>query len=215
MAPDPVTPGAWNETMARVIQVPKLGPAIPRRGNVLTRGLGAFGLWLLRWRFEGEVPDRPRVVIVVAPHTSNWDFVVGFCAALALGFRYRFLGKDALFRPPYGWFMRWAGGIPVNRKAPDGVMEAAVASFRNEAFFLAITPEGTRRRVERWKTGFWRIAREAEVPVWTVALDWSRRVVRLDPPFETSADREADVRTLQARFTSAQARRPEDYGVAG
>lgn len=201
--------------MARVIRVPELGAAIPRRGNVLTRGLGTLGLGLLRWRFEGEVPDRPKVVIVVAPHTSNWDFVVGACAALALGFRFRFLGKDALFRPPLGWLMRWMGGIPVNRKAPDGVMEAAVASFRGEAFFLAITPEGTRGRVERWKTGFWRIAREAEVPVWTVALDWSRQVVRLDPPFETTPDREADVRTLQARYTPSMARRPEDYGVAG
>lgn len=196
-----------------MIKVPPLGPNVSRRGNALTRGLGAFGLWVLRWRFEGEVPDRPKVVIVVAPHTSNWDFIVGACAALALGFRFRFLGKDALFRPPLGWLMRWMGGIPVNRKAPDGVMEAAVALFRNEASFLAITPEGTRRRVERWKTGFWRIAREAKVPVWTVAFDWSRRVVRLDPPFETSADREADVRILRARFSASMARRPEDYGV--
>jgi 1-acyl-sn-glycerol-3-phosphate acyltransferase len=107
------------------------------------------------------------------------------------------------------------GGIPVNRRAPDGVMEAAADSFRKEAFFLAITPEGTRGRVERWKTGFWRIAREAAVPVWTVAFDWSRRVVRLDPLFETSADREADVRTLQARFSASMARRPADYGVPG
>jgi 1-acyl-sn-glycerol-3-phosphate acyltransferase len=198
-----------------VIQVPALGPNVPRRGNALTRGLGAFGMGLLGWRFEGDVPDRPRVVIVVAPHTSNWDFIVGVFAALALGFRFRFLGKDALFGPPFGWLMRWLGGIPVNRQAPDGVMEAAVASFRNEAFFLAITPEGTRRRVERWKTGFWRIAREASVPVWPVAFDWSRRVVRLDPLFETSADREADVRTLRARYSPSMARRPEAYGVPG
>ena len=198
-----------------MIQVPSLGPSVPRRGNALTRGLGAFGMGLLGWRFEGAVPDRPKVVIVVAPHTSNWDFIVGVFAALALGFRFRFLGKDALFGPPLGWLMRWLGGISVNRQAPDGVMEAAVASFRDEDFFLAITPEGTRRRVERWKTGFWRIAREAAVPVWTVAFDWSRRVVRLDPLFETSADREADVRTLRALYSASMARRPEAYGVPG
>jgi 1-acyl-sn-glycerol-3-phosphate acyltransferase len=204
-----------HERIRAVIQVPTLGMNVPRRGNALTRGLGAFGLGLLGWRFEGSVPDRPKMVIIVAPHTSNWDFIVGVCAALALGFRFRFLGKDALFSPPLGWFMRWLGGIPVNRKAPDGVMEAAVESFHDPASFLAITPEGTRRRVERWKTGFWRIAREARVPVWPVAFDWSRRVVALLPPFETSADREADVRALRALFSPSMARRPEDYGVPG
>jgi 1-acyl-sn-glycerol-3-phosphate acyltransferase len=179
----------------------------------LTRGIGAAGLWLLGWRFEGEVPDRPKLVIVVAPHTSNWDFIVGVCAALALGFHFRFLGKDALFKPPLGWLMRWTGGIPVNRKRPEGVLEAAVDSFRREDFLLAITPEGTRRRVDRWKTGFWRIAREASVPVWTVALDWSRRVVRLDEAFEATPDLDADLRVLYARFSAEMARQPEEYGV--
>jgi 1-acyl-sn-glycerol-3-phosphate acyltransferase len=166
------------------------------------------------WRFEGGVPDRAKLIIVVAPHTSNWDFVVGLCAALALGFRFRFLAKDALFKPPLGWFMRATGGIPVNRSRPEGVLEAAVGSFRREDFLLAITPEGTRRRVERWKTGFWRIAREAAVPVWTVAFDWSRRVVRLDDAFETTPDLESDLRTLQARFTAQMARHPNEYGIA-
>jgi 1-acyl-sn-glycerol-3-phosphate acyltransferase len=199
--------------MRAVIRRPTPGPAVPQRGNAFTRGLGALGMGLLGWRFEGAVPDRPKLVIVVAPHTSNWDFPVGLCAALALGLRFRFLGKDALFKPPFGWFMRWLGGIAVNRSAPDGIMEGAVALFAREDFFLAITPEGTRRRVERWKTGFWRIAREARVPVWPVALDWSRRVVRLDPVFEATEDRDADVRALQSRFTPPMARRPQDYGV--
>jgi 1-acyl-sn-glycerol-3-phosphate acyltransferase len=160
------------------------------------------------------VPDRARVVVLVAPHTSNWDFVVGLAAAFALRLRVRFLGKDTLFRAPLGWFMRWAGGIPVKRDSPEGVVEAAVASLRAEPpFYLAIAPEGTRRRVERWKTGFWRIAQAAEVPVWTVALDWSRRVVRLDPAFETTADAGGDLRTLQARFTATMARRPGNYGL--
>ena len=197
-----------------MVQVPTLGPAVPRRGNPLTRGIALLVLRVMGWRFEGEVPDRPKVVVVVAPHTSNWDFVVGLAADLALGLRIRFIGKDTLFGPALGWFMRWAGGIPVDRAAPEGVIEASAASFREESqLFLAIAPEGTRRRVERWKTGFWRIARAAGVPVWAVALDWSRRVVRLHPPFETSADLEADLRALKARFSAEMARRPEKYGV--
>lgn len=195
-----------------MLRVPRLGPAIPRRENAFTRALGALVLRVMGWRFEGEVPDLPKVVTVVAPHTSNWDFVVGLAADLALDLRVRFIGKDTLFKPPLGWLMRWAGGIPVNRAAPEGVIEASAQSFRDEAqLFLAIAPEGTRRRVERWKTGFWRIARAAGVPVWTVALDWGRRVVRLDPTFLTSTDLEADLVAIQARFSPEMARRPENY----
>jgi 1-acyl-sn-glycerol-3-phosphate acyltransferase len=198
-----------------MISVPPPGPVVPRRGGALLSSAGRLALTIMRWRFEGAVPDRPRVVILVAPHTSNWDFVVGLAAAFALRLRIRFLGKDTLFGPPLGWFMSWAGGIPVKRDSPEGVVEAAVASFRNEAlFYLAITPEGTRRRVGRFKTGFWRIARAADVPVWTVALDWSRKVVRLDAAFETSSHLDADLSALQERFGAAMARRPENYGVA-
>jgi 1-acyl-sn-glycerol-3-phosphate acyltransferase len=201
--------------MCGVISVPALGPAVPRRGNRLTRELGRFTLWLLGWRIEGAVPDRAQAVTIVAPHTSNWDFVVGLAVDFALDLRVRFLGKDALFRPPFGWFMRWVGGIPVDRTAPEGVVDAATASFRDSPrLFLAIAPEGTRGRVDRWKTGFWRIARTAGVPIWPVALDWSRKVVRLDPPFETSEDLEADLRALQSRFSAAMARHPEGYGVS-
>jgi 1-acyl-sn-glycerol-3-phosphate acyltransferase len=108
--------------------------------------------------------------------------------------------------------MRWAGGIPVDRVAAEGVTDAAVASFRSEAqLCLAIAPEGTRRRVERWKTGFWRIARGAGVPIWPVALDWSRRVVQLMPPFHTTEDMEADLFALRSRYTAAMARKPGQY----
>ena len=198
--------------MTAVIPVPPLGPAVPRRGNALTRGLGLLVMRLLGWRFAGEVPNRSQLVVVVAPHTSNWDFVVGLAADLGLGLRIRFLGKDTLFRPPFGWFMRFLGGIPVDRAAPDGLIEEASRLFdEKRELYLALAPEGTRRRVAKWKTGFWRIARAASVPVWTVALDWSRRVVRLDPVFETSSDLEADLRALRARYTPELARVPENY----
>jgi 1-acyl-sn-glycerol-3-phosphate acyltransferase len=192
--------------------VPSLGPHTPRRGNGLSRGLGRLGLVLLRWRFEGTVPDVPRCVAIVAPHTSNWDFVVGLAALLAVGLRGRFLGKDTLFRPPFGAFMRWVGGIPVDRKRADGVVEQAAASLRfGEPFFLAIAPEGTRRRVDRWKTGFYRIAQSAGVGIWPVTLDYRTRAVRLHPLVALSGDMDADLIRLRSHFSSIMAYRPEGY----
>jgi 1-acyl-sn-glycerol-3-phosphate acyltransferase len=197
------------------LHIPELSPSIRRRGNALTRGLAALVLRVMGWRFEGEVPAGPRVVTIVAPHTSNWDFVVGLSAAVALGIPFRFLGKDALFRPPLGGFMRFMGGIPVVRSSPEGLVEAAAATLRDSpALFLAIAPEGTRRRVEKWKTGFWRIAKATDAVVWPVALDWSRRVVALGAPFTVTDDMDADLRALQSLYRPEMAHRPADYGVA-
>ncbi len=193
--------------------VPTLGPQTPRRGNGLSHGLGRLGLILLRWRFEGTVPDVPRCVAIVAPHTSNWDFVVGLAALLAVGLRGRFLGKNTLFRPPVGVLTRWAGGIPVDRKRADGVVAQAAASLRGgEPFFLAIAPEGTRKRVERWKTGFYRIAQGADVGIWPVTLDYRTRVVRLHPLVPLSGDMDKDLAGLRAFFSADMAYRPDLYG---
>jgi 1-acyl-sn-glycerol-3-phosphate acyltransferase len=161
------------------------------------------------------VPNVPRCVAIVAPHTSNWDFVVGLAALLALGLRGRFLAKDTLFRPPLGIFLKWMGGLPVHRATPDGVVEQAVSSLRKgEPFVLALAPEGTRKRVERWKTGFHRIALGAGVPIWPVSLDYRTRTLRLHPSLEPSGDMEADLAWLQSLYASAMARYPEHYGVA-
>ncbi len=183
------------------MRLPPLGEKVPRRGNSASR--------------LGEVPDVPRCVAIVAPHTSNWDFVVGIGALLALGLHGRWLGKHSLFRPPLGRLFHWAGGIPVHRANAEGVVEQAVASLREVTpFFLALAPEGTRRRVERWKTGFYRIACGAGVPIWPVALDYRSRVVRLHPPFAPTGDFEADVGRLRHFFSAAMARHPEGYGDA-
>lgn len=192
--------------------VPSLGPHTPRRGNRLSRGLGRLGLVLLRWRFEGTVPDQPRCVAIIAPHTSNWDFVVGLAALLAVGLRGRFLGKSTLFRAPFGTLMRWVGGIPVDRKRADGVVGQAVAFLRDgEPFFLAIAPEGTRKRVDRWKTGFYRIAQAARVGIWPVVLDYRTRVVRLHPLVNLSGDMHADLTRLRSFYSASMAYRPESY----
>jgi 1-acyl-sn-glycerol-3-phosphate acyltransferase len=182
-------------------RIPRLPPSYPRRGNGFSRLLGYSVFAAAGWRFEGEFPDRAKLVTIVEPHTSNWDFVIGIAAVLALGLRVRFLGKDSLFKGPLGWLMRWFGGTPVIRESPQGaVAQAAALIEREAAVFLAITPKGTRTRGVPWRSGFYHIAHAARVPILPVAFDGEHRVIRLFPPFETSGNYDADLPRLMALY---------------
>jgi len=182
-------------------RVPRLPPSFPRSGNAFSRLLGRVGLALSGWRIEGEFPDRAKLIVIVAPHTSNWDFPIGISAVFALGLRVRFLGKDALFRPPLGWLMRWFGGMPVVRESPQGAVAQVVEMIEAErAVFLAITPAGTRSSVAPWRSGFYHIAHAARVPILPIAFDGERRAIRLFAPFETSGDYDADLPRLMALY---------------
>lgn len=186
------------------------GPRAPRSGSFLTRLLGRTVLRAAGWRFDGEAPDVPRFVVLVAPHTSNWDFIIGYAAKLAIGLRASWLGKHSLFRGPLGPLMRALGGIPVDRRATSGVVGQIVEQFRaSPALALGIAPEGTRRRVDRWKTGFYHMAREAGVPIWPVALDWGARTVRLGPLFRPTTDEDADLESLLDFYRAVRGRHPD------
>lgn len=166
------------------------------------------------WGFAGSVPDVPKCVLIVAPHTSNWDFVVGLAAMLALGLDARWLGKHTIFAGPFGPLWRWLGGIAVNRSAATAVADRVVTAVTQaERICIAIAPEGTRRRVERWKTGFHRIALGAGVPILPVAFDYGRKAVAFFEPVQPTADAEADIERLQALYRPDMACRPEGYGV--
>ena len=179
---------------ARLRVVPELPPSVPRWHEPSALARAALAAW--GWRVEGEFPDCPKMVAIVAPHTSNWDFVVGIFAVFALGIRVRFLGKHTLFNPWIGWFMRWCGGIPVIREAPQGlVAQVGGVIERAPQIFLAITPEGTRKGVQ-WKSGFYRIADSAGIPILPVVFDGPARRIRLLAPFTPSGDYEADLPAL-------------------
>jgi 1-acyl-sn-glycerol-3-phosphate acyltransferase len=189
--------------------LPEVGPSVPRRGGRVSRSIGLIGLRLLRWRVEGDIADHPRYVAIVAPHTSNWDFVVGLAARYALRLDASWLGKHTLFRPPFGWIMRRWGGIAVDRTASHDVVSQTVAEFSSRPrVFLVITPEGTRKQVSRWRTGFWHIAKGAGVPILPIVFDWGDRVVRIGAPFLPGDDVARDVDLLQSRFAGARGARP-------
>ena len=149
---------------------------------------------------------------MVAPHTSNWDFVIGVVAMFALGVRVSWLGKHTVFRRPFGGIMRWLGGIAVDRSAAGGVVETTVARLRHDRqLLLGLSPEGTRRPVERWRTGFHAIAVAAGVPIIPVSLEYRPRRIRIGSLLNPSGDLERDMADLADFFADCSPRRPERW----
>jgi len=191
-----------------------VGPRVPRRGNALTAGAGWLCQLVTGWRVVGEIPDVARFVLIVAPHTSNWDFLHGLAAKGVLRLHARFLAKHTLFRGPAGWFLRWIGGIPVDRRAAQGVVGESVAAFASaDRLCLVVAPEGTRGHVEAWRSGYYRIAVGAGVPILIVKFDYRTRSIVLGPLFQPSGDYERDRPLIQAEYRREMARRPELYGA--
>jgi 1-acyl-sn-glycerol-3-phosphate acyltransferase len=183
-----------------------------RRGGGVTQALGKLLLRLAGWRIEGALPDVPKVVISVAPHTTNWDFVVGVLVLWTLDVKISFLGKHTLFR---GWFGRWMrsiGGIPVDRSQSHGMVGETVAAFNaTDRMVLAIAPEGTRQRDKGFKTGFLRIAYEARTPVLLAFFDFSRKVVGFGPLFQPSGDFERDMKQIHDFYRPIRGKYRKDW----
>lgn len=178
-----------------------------RRGGVITKALGRLVLRFMGWRFEGVMPDVPKLVVAVAPHTSNWDFVIGALGIWALDIQISFLGKHTLF---HGWFGRWVrsiGGIPVDRSQSHGVVGETVAAFdRVDRMVLAIAPEGTRQLDKDFKSGFLHIAYAAKTPVLLAFFDFSRKVVGFGPLIIPSGDAARDMIQIHAFYRPIRGR---------
>ena len=182
--------------------IAELGEAVPRRGNRFSRGFWRAVFRLSGWHIEGALPNLPKFVIIGAPHTSNWDFPVAMSMVLALGLDAHWIGKHTLFRWPFGGVMRWFGGIPVVRSERRGVVDQIIEIFESrERLVFGVSPEGTRKRVDRWKTGFYHIAVGAGVPIVPAYFDYPRKVIGFGLPLTPSGDKEADIAFLKAFYT--------------
>ena len=190
--------------------LPALPPSVPRQGHpAWLRALGRRLMRLLGWRFVGGFADRPQQVLIGAPHTSNWDGVVGLAAAAACDVGVYIFAKRQLFWGPVGWALRAFGGVPVDRAAPGGLVGRAVARLTaGEPAFVAVTPEGTRSAVPRWKTGFHRMAVEAGVPIAVVALDWGRKEIGVVGTLAPSGDLAADLAAIGGLLADVEGRHP-------
>jgi 1-acyl-sn-glycerol-3-phosphate acyltransferase len=181
-----------------------LPPMVPRSGGPISRALGRAALRLLGWKIVGEFPNLPKMVAIVAPHTSNWDFVVGLAGKFTLGLNARWLGKHTIFRGPGGRIFRSIGGIPVDRSSSHNVVASSVRAFsESDAMVLVIAPSGTRRSVAEWRTGFWRIADAANVPILILAFDWKTREIRIGPTVMTEGTVEEQLPRIRALFSGA------------
>ena len=165
------------------------------------------------WKSSGQFPYHiKKYVIIIAPHTSGWDFVIGvlFRKALRLE-KARYLGKKELFDPPFGFLFRWLGGYPVDRSKNKNMVEEVVKIFdSHEEFGIALSPEGTRKRVEKLRTGFYNIAKSANVPIVMVGLDFANKQVVFSDPFLATHNQEADFEHILKFFRPIKGKYPEN-----
>lgn len=184
----------------RVIAEP-LPPNAPRMRTGVSRHLGAAWLRATGWRLAGRFPDVPKAVVIVAPHSSNLDGFHGLAMKQYIGLDVHFLAKRQLFWWPLGAMLRSFGAIPIDRGAAGDMVRQAVAQFRtHDRFWLGIAPEGTRKPVARWKNGFWRIARAADVPIIPAWFHYPERTIGIGPPLHPGTDMDADIATLRALY---------------
>lgn len=168
----------------------------------------------LGWTLRMEDPLTDRYVLAVAPHTSNWDFPLGLLVAWALELDANWMGKHTLFRGPMGTVMRSIGGIPVDRGAASDIVEQLADRFAtSDHLVLGVAPEGTRGATDHWKTGFWRIARAADVPIVLAYLDYGRREVGIGGAFMPTDDQAADFARIAAFYAGKQGLKPENAGT--
>ncbi len=154
---------------------------------------------IMKWSIEGDFPSHlKKGVFIVVSHTSNLDFFLGLIIRKVWNEQINWIGKKSLFRAPYGWIFKALGGAPIDRSKNNDTVSATVALFKErEQFRLTIAPEGTRKKVTKWKTGFYYIARAAKVPVVLVAFDAGKKQIKISKPIMTTADKEADFKIYE------------------
>jgi 1-acyl-sn-glycerol-3-phosphate acyltransferase len=176
----------------------------------LLQGLSIRILRICGWRREGRVPDIPKFVIIAAPHTSNWDFPIGMAILLAFKLKFSILGKDSLFRWPFGGFLKWMGLIPINRSKSCNVVAQSIQVFKdNRKMVMIVAPEGTRKKGIYWKTGFYHIARGANVPIVMGFLDYVRKAGGIGPTLMPTGDIEFDMETIRCFYDRISGKIPE------
>ena len=188
---------------------PVTKPNNPPLNGKLRTWASRMAFRLAGWCIKGELPDLPKFIAIGGPHTSNFDGPIAVACIWALGIQTRVMAKHTIFRFPFRRFLAWVGVFPVDRDAPGGIIGQVIDEMNaSEQFILLIAPEGTRKKVKRWKTGFHRIAVGANVPIMPVEMDYKNRTITLWPVKYPTDDVDADIAELQQYMRAGIARHP-------
>lgn len=188
----------------------EIGKAVPRRNSLVLNWIGRSALWLSGWKLNLVIPDEPKLIMIVAPHTSNWDFVLCMLSMGTTKIDIHWLGKNTLFRGPWGPALRWLGGIAVDRGSASGLVRQTVRTYADrDKLVIAITPEGTRGRVKQWKRGFYHIAENGQIPALPIAIDYKHKTVTSGPLLRATGDWDADMKPVFDFFRGVTAKYPE------
>jgi 1-acyl-sn-glycerol-3-phosphate acyltransferase len=181
--------------------------------KTLLRWISIIILKLLGWKVEGEIPrDLKKCVMIAAPHTSNWDLPYTLMTAFALNAKVYWMGKEEIFKPPYRGIMMWMGGIPVDRKKSNNMVQASIDALKaNNQLFLIVPPEGTRSKVTYWKTGFYHIAQGAGVPILMGFLDFKRKASGIADTYITTGDIEVDMKHIKSIYAPITGKISEQF----
>ena len=179
----------------------------------MKRAVALLVFKVLGWKPVGEYPKAPKSVLVIAPHTSNWDFVILLALAPVFGVKASWIAKASLFRPPLGWFMRKWGGMPVHRgQKADLVAQLSEQFESRDQLMLGIPVEGTRARAEYWKSGFYHIAKAANVPLVCVSVDYKKKEAGFGPTIELTDSMKNDMDRVRGFYEGINPRYPEKSG---
>tara|TARA_R110002051_G_scaffold293534_2_gene358581 strand:+ start:1319 stop:1858 length:540 start_codon:yes stop_codon:yes gene_type:complete len=156
---------------------------------------------VMGWTIDGTFPKLNKFVIIVAPHTSWVDFFLGLLIRKVWNEKINYVAKKSLFKPPFGWFFKWTGGAPIDRSKTNDTVKAVAKVFsEREKFRLTLAPEGTRKKVTEWKTGFYFIAKAANVPVVMIAFDFNKKQIKIADPYYTTWSKEVDFKFFKSFF---------------
>lgn len=187
-----------------------LGPPL---ANKLQSFIGLCFLKLTGWEAVGNVPDTPKFVMLMAPHTSNWDFLFILAILYVLGIKFFWFGKKEIFRWPFRNLAKWLGGIPVDRSLKQNMVQQIGETIKSrEQFVVGISPEGTRSIAKYWKTGFYYIACQAQIPIVFAFLDYGRKIGGLGPILDPTGNIEVDMETIRHFYSGITAKYPDNFG---
>jgi len=165
---------------------------------------------ILKWQLVGSFPDINKCVVIVVPHTSWVDFFLGLLVRRVINKEINYIAKKSLFKPPLGWYFRWMGGAPIDRSKNSDTVSAISQIFNTrEEFRLALSPEGTRKKVNEWKTGFYYIAKVAQVPIVMIAFDYGKKQVKISKQIDPTENKETDFKMYKQFFKGVVGKEPD------